>query len=385
MELGIKRNHVLFVANRSFGIVSSRMKIVLHFRERGWNVIFCGRLDQSADALRDLGCQLFDTPFSSGGPKPINDFLAYRKLKRTISEYRPTLIHNFNAKPVMLGTHLGRACMGSKVKILNTITGLGYAYEKGGIVQNVSNRIYSRILDMAETNIFQNEADRKMFIEKRLVSSSRSMTIVSSGVDCSKYSINKRSTESEKLRVAFIGRILWQKGFREFIDAARELRRKGDSIQFDVYGELAEEHPDGVSKEYVDQQIEAGTIQYHGFVQKSEEIYPNIDLLVFPSYYGEGVPRVVLEANACGIPAIVSQSRWVADVVVEGENGIIVGPRSSNEIVRAIARLDSDREELLRMGVVAREIMKEHFEQGKIIDRYLEAYRRFLGKELGCE
>ncbi|MFL2923121.1 MAG: glycosyltransferase family 4 protein [Limisphaerales bacterium] len=367
----------VFLANRTFGIVSSRLTIIRKLIDFGWDVTILANRDNTSEKLGTMGCKVIDIPFASGGFNFYKDSKSYFKLKHTLKLIRPELIHNFNAKPVILGTFLGRSTCGPKTRIVNTITGLGYAYLKGGLTQYVSNLAYSKLLDSADLNIFQNDSDKNRFVSSKFVSSKKAITIVSSGVDIRKFKPNPVASLPKEITIVFVGRLLWQKGIREFLEAATRLKKQNVKLKFLVYGELAEKHPDGVPKNYLDQFEKQSIARINGFTDNIENVYSNCNLLVFPSYYGEGVPRVVLEAAACGIPAVVCQAGWVNGVVLDGETGFVVEPKSPNAIVNAVQKFLDNRELFIKMGQKAATHVKENFDQKNIVEKYMQIYEQF--------
>lgn len=366
----------LFIANRAFVITNSRLLLIKRFIDINWKVYIAANRDEFADQLDHKNCTFIEVPFALGGFKWRYDIAAIMRVRNVIQSIKPHIIHNFNPKPVMLGTYFGRRIMKRKSLIFNTITGLGYPYHmKKSTLQRVSNFIYSQVLDRANHTIFQNEKDRQRFIKSKLVSKSLSSTIVSSGVDTQRFSPKKQRSNKGNLRLLFIGQLLQQKGFYELVDAVSLLQKSGHSISVDVYGELVEDRHGGVKKEYVDAQVAAGIIIFHGFVQRIEDVFENADILVLPSY-GEGTPRVVLEAAASAVPSIVCQAGWVKGVVKDGETGYVVEPKSATALADAILKFETQRSLLHIMGSAAREHIKKDFEQSKIINKYWALYEK---------
>ncbi len=366
---------MLFIANRSFVLAHSRWKILSAFLKSGWSVVAACENDSRSKQLRDLGCEIQRIPFPSGGIMIWRELWAFFRLAHTIREQQPDLVHSFNIRPIVMGNLLTRLLLGAEPIVISTVTGMGYVAGGRSLTRFFVDKLYSVALGLGNLTIFQNNSDREEFCEWRIVSDQRSRVIVGSGVDTTRFVPETRDRSKSLQRVIYVGRLLWQKGFREFVEAARAMKMVDDGISFDVFGELAENHPDGVPRSFLENCIGKGEINYHGFQETPEEIYQNADVLLFLSSYGEGVPRVVLEASASGVVPVVRASGWVKDVIKSGESGFVLGNCGTDHIVNLLTHLNENREELRRISENARREMVSRFEEDEITVDYLNIYR----------
>jgi glycosyltransferase involved in cell wall biosynthesis len=172
-----------------------------------------------------------------------------------------------------------------------------------------------------------------------------------------------------------VSRLLRQKGVREFVSAAAVCRRSFPHAQFLLAGEADPGHPDAVPAAWIEQVQTRGTIRYVGFIKSIEVALAKADLVVLASYR-EGMPRVLLEAAACGTPAVTTDTPGCRDAVEHGTTGLIVPPRDASALAAAIAGLLADPARRQRMGRAARRRAVAQFDTGVIAGQHLDIYRR---------
>ncbi|MGD2072710.1 MAG: glycosyltransferase family 4 protein [Candidatus Thorarchaeota archaeon] len=368
---------VLFVANRSYALTSSRLLLIKHFLSSGWKVIVASSSnDIYAERLRDLGVIIEPVVFDRGGLSLLNDSRAFIKLVVICRKYRPKLIHLFHVKPVVLGN--AAAFFVPKSKVVNNIEGLGYAFVHGGFTRFLAEFGYSLALSRSELTIFLNPDDRELFLKEKWVSKNKTTMIISTGIDIEDFSPKPEpgmQRETDETKVIFMAtRLLYQKGVKEFIEAAAEINNP--QIRFQLAGEWEIDHPDAVEKEVINNAEKKGYIEYVGYVKDMPEKLKEVDIFVLPSYYREGVPRVLLEAAATGIPIVTTNMPGCRETVVDGETGFLIPPQDSSELVKAVLKIIQDRSIERNMGKRARAYIENNFDIKKITKTYLKEYNK---------
>jgi glycosyltransferase involved in cell wall biosynthesis len=169
--------------------------------------------------------------------------------------------------------------------------------------------------------------------------------------------------------------LLWEKGVAEFVEAARICRDELPNVRFQLAGEVDQEHPSRIDRAQVDQWVAEGLIEYSGYVRDMRELYAQTTVVVLPSYR-EGVPRVLLEASACGIPIVTCDTPGCRVAIKDQRTGLMVPPKDPKSLAGAILKLLSNAELRSRMGQAGRQFVEEHFDQRVIADRHLELYRQ---------
>ena len=363
----------LFVAIRGFALARSRLQIMSRLQSLGWKVIAAGNADEHVSALSDAGIPFEEVEIDRSGFAPTKQLATYRQLVRLYRRHQPELIHHFQAKTVILGCAAAKSY--SQAKVVNTITGLGHAFVSRGFKRWLACTAYRAVLGRASKTIFQNPDDQRQFIEQRLVRPESSHLIVGSGVNIEQFQPTAIDA-SRPQRVLMVARLLWDKGVREFVAAARHIRQSMPHVQFQLLGEFAEEHPNAVPRKFVESCVEKGWIDYLGYSTNVPGLLRASTVVVLPSFYREGVPRVLLEAAACGRPVITADTPGCRESVEHKVTGVLVPPRDATTLAGEIERLLGDVELCRRMGRAGRMRIERLFDERIIAGQYLELYRQ---------
>ncbi len=364
---------VIFTANRGYALSNSRTGMIRRFLDAGWQVVLATANDEESRALCKLGASLEIIDIDRGGFSPVSDFRALWRLVHIYRKWNPCLIHQFHAKPVILGTLAARYGQNTSVRIVNTITGLGHAFVSGGIIAYLTGMGYLHSLSKADMTIFQNSDDQNLFLEKGWVSEQRALLIAGSGVDLRWFSLVDRLKHNNlKPTVVMLGRLLGQKGVREFAEVAGYIRSKWPHTQFLWAGEEDLIHPDSISAKWFQTQPD---VKYLGRLENVVPLLKKADILLFTSYYREGLPRVILEAAAMGLPTVAFDVPGVREVVKEGETGYLVLERDVDALGRRVEKLLTDVQLRFQMGQKARDMVEQLFDIRSIEQRYFDVYR----------
>ena len=365
-------NTVVFVANRGYALTSSRIPLIKRFIESGWKVVIATADDAESQSLVDLGVVLQPVYFSRGGVAFAQDISAYKQLLNIYNKWKPSLIHHFHAKPVILGTLVARRLLGSSVSIVNTITGLGHAFINGGWIAKLAGFGYKFALPKSNMTIFQNNDDYALFLSNRWVNHDSTKVIASSGVDIAKFAFVDRSIrDGDSPVVIMLGRLLRQKGILEFAEVAERVKMSLPKARFLLAGEEDLVHPDSLSIESI-QNYDG--VEYLGRLDDVLPLLEMADLLLFPSYR-EGVPRAVLEAAATGLPTIGYEVPGVKEAVVNNLTGYLIHFNDVDALYERTIELLNDKKLRLTMGKAASERAKKSFDRREIENMYIKTYQ----------
>ncbi len=364
---------VIFVANRGYALTSSRGSLIQRFLSAAWIVVVATTNDPESQSLCDLGAHLEPVCFNRGGVAPVADVRAWRRMSQIYRKWQPVLIHQFHAKPVIFGSLAARGATRGACQVVNTITGLGHAFISSGVSAGLAGLGYRFALSDTACTTFQNRDDRALFLKRGWVSESQAKLITGSGVDIRKFIVaDRRGHDSSAPTVVMLGRLLRQKGIPQFAEAARRVRRRWPAARFLLAGELDPDHPDAVTEEWLREQE---GIEYLGRLTDVVPVLEQADLFLFPSYYREGVPRVILEASATGLPTVGFDVPGVREAVRDGETGYLVPDRDLDALTDRVEELLIDESLRLAMGRAARQLAVESFDVRAIEAQYLQIYR----------
>lgn len=364
----------LLVAYRDFALSNSRVPLIEGLRDAGYRVIVAATLEGHQSDLESAGAKVEPLPFRRGGLAVRGDGRALARFVRILRRHRPALVHVFNGKPVLLG-NAAALCLPA-CRVVSTITGLGYDPGAGSLMARALGTGYWLAGRRSSAMIFQNRDDLHQFVDSGRVPSNKVHLIVSSGVDTRRFNRSRpgRSGTDDGVTVLMVARLTRQKGVEEFLEAAGRVRQEYPKVEFVLGGEWSS-HPDSVGREIVDRAVDRGDVRFVGYVDDMPRRLRSADVFVFPSYYREGVPRVLLEAGACGLPIVAADMPGCREVVRDGETGFLVPPREPEALTAAIVHLVRDAALRERMGQAGRRMVQADFDLQTITRKQLEVYR----------
>ena len=364
---------VIFIANRGFALSSSRKGIMKRFLSNGWTVIIVTSDDAESRRLKELGITLEIISFKRGSFSFVHDYKTIKRLKFIIQKWRPTIVMHFHAKPVIFGTILARLFLGDSVCIVNVITGLGNSFSSSLFGINISNILFRVVSNLATKTIFQNKDDKTLFLKNNIIPPSKAKLIVSSGVDITHFEyIDRKYRNNNNVVVLIISRLLKQKGILEFIEVAKKIEEMGFDVNFTIIGEEFMGHPDAISAEMIKSH---NSVEFLGKIKDIKKYITKADLFLFPSYYREGVPRVILEASAMGLPAVAFDVPGVREAIIDGKTGYLVRKYSTDDLVEKVRFLLENIDYRLKLGINSRELMEKKFAKTIIEEKYMQIYR----------
>ena len=369
---------ILFLVVEDWFFRTHRLPLARACREAGAEVFVMAHVNGPTGDLEAAGLQVIPWRFRRGSLNPLREILSLARVVQVYRHLRPDLVHHVSLKPVVYG---GLVARWFGVPAVNAVTGLGHVFTANSIKMRVLGRslIWLLLAAMRRSRskaIFQNPEDMETLVSRGIVSASDSMLIRGAGVDLSEFVATPEPQGTATVVLAT--RMLWNKGVGVFVEAARELRNRGVSARFVLVGDPDPENPASVSHEQLRQWHASGVVEWWPKRSDMPLVFSQSNIVCFPSYYGEGVPKVLLEAAACGRAAITTDSPGCRGAVRHGENGLLVPPRDSAALAEAILRLLEDPALRARMGARGREIAVGEFAVERVIAETLEVYRSLL-------
>jgi len=331
------------------------------------------------------------------GTNPFNELRTIWQLLRIFKKERFDLVHTFTIKPNIYGSIAAK--FAGVPAIMNSVTGLGYVFIERGVKRKILRTLVVYLHRFAfrfsKKVVFLNDDDFGVFERCKIVDTRKGTVIKSEGVDTDKFSTanvshDKLNTlsrelaidkESRRILVTLISRLLWDKGVREFIEAANILKPKYPNSLFLLVGPIDTGNPAPVSKDYLEQAETRGLIKYLGERREVPEILHISDVVTLPSYR-EGIPMVLLEAMCMEKPIVTTNSVGCKEVVEEGKNGFLVPVKDSVALASAIEKLINNEELRVRMGKYSREKVLREFDERIIVNKMLSLYEEILANRV---
>ncbi|WP_173021571.1 glycosyltransferase family 4 protein [Lewinella sp. W8] len=360
---------IALVVNAAWNVVNFRMPLLRALRDAGHQLLVVCPEDPAVVSIKQEGFRFLPlTTLERKGQNPLTDMRLLRELARIYRQEQIDLALQYTIKPVIYGS---LAAPRTGTRVINTITGLGYAFINDGITQKIVKRLYRLALARAYRTFFQNEDDLNLFQQQRLIDPGSALLVPGSGVNTRHFGLTEITPEQQQ-RVLFIGRLLVDKGIYEFVEAASRLREKYPALTFTVVGAIDPNNPASVPSAVLEQWVNAGIIDYRGQLSDVRTAIAEAGLVVLPSYR-EGLPRVLLEAGAMGRPVVTTDVPGCRAVARPGLNGWIVPHKRADKLAEAIAvAVQLPHWEFVRIGLNGRKVIEDHYAEEHVIAVYRE-------------
>lgn len=311
-------------------------------RKAGYEVTIVTRLTDRGCAEIRSGFNLVPWNVARGGIRPWREIRAIAQLYSIYRKERPALVHHIALKPIVYGTLVAR--LTRIPKIVNAPVGLGFAFASRSLFA-LTVRPFIRLglrffLNPPQSRvIFENEDDLKSAVDSGFATPRSSVLIRGAGVDPARFRLQPEPAGPP--RVVMVARMLWDKGVREFVDAARAVRDKGLETEWVLVGAPDPDNPSSIGIEQLRLWQQEGVVTWLGHREDIADILANSHISVLPSYR-EGLPKSLLEAMAAGRAVIATDVPGCRAVVTHGQTGILVPPRDAQAIADAVEQLVKD-------------------------------------------
>ncbi len=305
---------------------------------------------------------------SRKGTMPLNNIQLFNELYQIYKTEKPDLILHYTIKPNIFG-NIAAKIVG--IPSICVVTGLGYSFLNHTLLKRISNFLYKFSFRVAKKVIFENQTDKSLFDNLNITKPSQSLALKGCGVNTSYYK-PKNITPTKTNIFTFIGRLLYDKGIVEFVEAAKLIRNEYPDARFWVIGELDRENPSSVSENLLSDWIENGDIEYWGMTEDIRPFVHESDAIVLPSYR-EGMPRVILEAMSMGKVVISTLTAGCDETIEHDKNGYLVPVKDSimlSEVIKLV--LDMTTFDIQKMGAYSRKKALNEFDIKIITEQYMQ-------------
>ncbi|MCO7639632.1 glycosyltransferase family 4 protein [Pseudomonas sp. S 311-6] len=369
------QNRILIVASLAESLINFRGPLIQALLDKGLDVhVAAPEISKDMHShFQAIGVQAHEIPMQRTGTNPLKDLNTLRHLYRLIKKTRPQIFLAYTVKPVVYG--LIAATLLKVPRKAALITGLGYAFisPKQSLVKKIVMKLYRRALNGADIVFFQNPDDRKLFLEKQILKKTTENKILNgSGVDIQQFPLTPLQTKN--ITFLMIARLLGDKGVREYIEAARNIKSKHPEVEFHLVGWI-DQNPDAISQTELDSWISEGLIKFWGKLQDVRPAITASSVYVLPSYR-EGTPRTVLEAMAMGRAIITTNAPGCKETVIDSENGFLVPIKSASALASAMEKLIETPHLIKSMAIRSRELAVSKYDVHAVNQAMLDSLLR---------
>jgi glycosyltransferase involved in cell wall biosynthesis len=374
------RPRLLILVTEDWYFVSHRLALAKSALNAGYDVVVATRLGAYKRQIESAGLEVIDVPLTRRGVNPIREFMSIIGLVRLYRRLRPDIVHHVALKPVVYGSIAAR--LSGVPAVVNALGGLGFLFTSTSRRAALGRRGVVAALRVVTRRrgyrmVFQTAEDCAQFVDASVVPRSETVIIRGAGVDVAVF--HPTPEPIGDVVVLLAARMLWDKGIGEFVEAVRLLKQRGITLKAVVVGILDAGNPRAIPEAQLRAWNDDGVIDWWGRRDDMPEVLASSHIVVLPTYYGEGVPKVLLEAAASARPIITTQIPGCREVVRHDVNGLLVPPKDPMVLADAIARLVGDPGLRERFGERGREIAVSEFRAEKVVEETLAVYRDLLG------
>jgi glycosyltransferase involved in cell wall biosynthesis len=372
---------IVISVNAAWNLLNFRRELIAALQLRGHEVVALVPEDENSGELAKLGVRFVPIAIDSQGMSPLADLMLLRRYRAALKAIRPDLFLGYTIKPNIYGSIAARSL---GVPAINNISGLGTAFIRTGLLTRLVKRLYRFALARSATVFFQNAEDREQFLRERIVRPEQARLLPGSGIAIDLFT-PQPMPDREGFTFLLLGRLLWDKGVREFVEAARHVRRDRPGVGFQLLGFLDVPNRTAVGRADIEGWVAEGVVEYLG---ASDDVRPHIaaaDCIVLPSYR-EGLPRSLLEGAAMAKPLIATDVPGCRQVVGHKVNGLLCAARDPDALAAAMrAMIDMPADRRCEMGNAGRRKVEAEYDERIVIDRYLEAIDQALSTAQSAE
>ncbi|WP_338636927.1 glycosyltransferase family 4 protein [Erwinia persicina] len=359
---------VAITANTSWYIFNFRKNTILELINNHYTVVVLAPRDDYTERLIGLGCHFNEVKIDRGGVNPLKDLSTLYQFYNFYKKNNVSVVLNFTPKNNIYSTI---AAYFNNLKVVNNIAGLGTVFTKNNLLTKLVKQLYKYSQSKADFIFFQNKEDCHLFT-KLGIDSIDSDVLPGSGVDLLKFKYEDIPDDG-LVTFSLVARLLIDKGIIEYAEAAKKLKLiYGDKVCFQLIGFLEKNNPRSVTSDQINEWVNAGYIDYLGKTDDIATTLKNVDCVVLPSFYREGVPKSLLEAAALGKPIVTTDNVGCRDTVDDGVNGYICMPGSSDDLALKMELIiNKTHLERVGMGRKGRDKIVKFYDEKIVINKYL--------------
>ena len=369
------RRRLLVSAAGFYLLLIHRAGLFRALQDEGFSILAVAPEGRGAEELCEMGVEVEVIGMAPTGTSPIADLVLLRRFIALFRRVQPEAFLGFTAKPNIYGSVAARI---AGVPSINNISGLGRVFTRRSLLTRLVERLYRWGLKRACVVFFENRDDAELFLARKIVRAEQVVALPGAGLDLEKFApMSVRREAAEPFTFLLAGRLLWHKGVREFVDSAQAIRAENLGARFQILGFVEPPGRDSVAESELGRWADEGVIEYLGGSTDVRPLIAAADCVVLPSFYREGVPRILMEAAAMAKPVITTDMPGCRDVVEHERTGFICAPRSADSLAAAMRRMLSlGSDQLGQMGREGRSKMERQFDQEVVHRAYREALAR---------
>ncbi len=347
------------------------MNVIKTFLKEGHRVYAIAPRDAYSDKITAIGASYIPVHLENYSNSVWSDFKTFYQLTRIYKQYSLDIIFHYTIKPNIYG------CLAAKflnIDCFAIVTGLGKTFRFSKLAQSMVNKVYQYSLSSCREVWFLNEENRHAFIQKGLVNTSKTRLLPSEGIDLEKFKSRQSHVAGKITRFLFAGRLLKEKGILIFLNAAIQIRKEFPRTKFEIVGFTDPKNPDSIRQSDLEFWQDQGWVNYLGSFEDIRPYIDRSDCIVFPSFYEEGISRILLEAASMEKPIITTDNVGCRDVVKDGYNGLLMKEINFQSLIVCMQEfMNLKPKAKKKMGLNGRSFVAAHYSDQLVMKNYLKS------------
>ncbi len=369
---------LLYLVTEDWYFWSHRLPMARAARDAGFRVAVAGRVESHRAAIEGEGFQVHGLSWRRRGNGPFSTLYALAELVALYRRLKPDIVHHVAMKPVLLGGLA--AWLAGVPAVVNALTGLGFLFIGDGPLRRLARGPIRFVLGRpGSVVVFQNQDDCRLLEERGLVDPQRVTVIRGSGIDTGHYTPLPEPPATRPVTIAYVGRMLEDKGVPVLIEAHRRLRARGLPVHLLLVGTPDPENPTSVSETDLRTWATEPGVEWRGAVADVRQIWAEAHIAVLPSRR-EGLPKSLLEAAACGRALVATDVPGCREIARAGENALLVPPDDPTALAAALETLTLNAPLRARFARASRDLVLSDLAVDAVGSRVVELYRTALAR-----
>jgi glycosyltransferase involved in cell wall biosynthesis len=369
---------ILFIVSEDWYFVSHRLHIAIAAMQNGYSVALLSQVSIHKELLESYGIKVFNWPLDRSSRNPLKELLSIYHAISIIRAFKPNLIHSVAIKPVVYSL-LSKVFYRADGHIL-ALAGLGFVFRSNSSLSKILRVFLIPIFKLLFLGdkirlVLQNNDDKNLILNLRIIDSNKIRLIRGSGVNTSDFFPNHDHHEIPL--VILPARMLWDKGVQDFVNCAKKFTKKDTNVRFALVGEPDLHNPESVSIMQLKHWVELGIVEWWAKKNNMLEVYHMADIVLFPSYH-EGLPKALLEAASSEIPIVSYDVSGCKEIVKNNVNGFLIPFKDEDALYLSILTLLDDSKLRFDMGKKGREIVINNFTESKVSSETMKVWEEVL-------
>jgi glycosyltransferase involved in cell wall biosynthesis len=315
---------ILFSDNHLWALYNFRGGVIRAFLNNGYKIIVVAPINYDHELDNTIsGVEFIPVYLERTSKSILNNFQYFTSILKIYRKSKPEIIFHYTVKPIFFGSIAAKIF---KIPSVAVFAGLSNVIiNKVSLPSSIFRKLLKIVLDFPQRVVFLNTYDYEFMLNEKLINPNKVQLFKGGeGVNLEIFKPSFPLKQNANLRFVMVARILYSKGYKEFIEAAQIVKSKFPHVHFILCGEIDKGHPQAVDEKIILKDSMNGNFEYKGRVNNVLEILQKCDCFILPSYYTEGMNRSLMEALAVGLPIITTDNRGCKEMVKDKITGFII-------------------------------------------------------------